>query len=398
MIKVRTRLQLSGPSGRARFGIGLVLFLCLFILENILPWGGGSAQAAEVKILTPRPGATVIARNQETHLILSQSGAVDTKVRVERTDAILDPVVSMEGEAQSYLHFRLPLVPGANSFTIIPSNQRIKFNFQKVQSDLNLGSRGKDISHFHQNDNLPESCQECHDLRETETLEPVGLTKQTSCVTCHKNLVGKGLWKHGPTVNQQCLSCHQQSVEPWRIGLPKGNIKDICLACHTSKRDWAERKFVHGPLDLGGCTLCHNPHGENHRYMLWAEGSLTLCIVCHSDKARLVAEDVKKRPSNVHGIIFGKGCVACHDPHATDNEYMLKKPTNDLCVGCHHDLAGITRGHPVSGHPVSAPREHRRPGRRLTCVGCHDPHGSDHQNMLVETRSGARICRVCHHR
>jgi len=400
MIKFMTRLQYSGLPGRVRFGIGLVLFLCIFVgMENTLPRGSASAQAADLEILTPQAGAKVIARSPETHLVLRQSGSAETtRLRVEKSGVTLDPVVSMEGDESIYLHFRLPLEPGMNKFTVMPSGQGIELNFQKVQADLNLKSRGKATSFFHQNDKLPKSCQECHELRETETIEPVGLKKQVSCVNCHQNLVDKGQWKHGPTVNRQCLSCHQQSSDPWRIGFPKIRTQEICLGCHTSKKAWFERRAIHGPLDLGGCTLCHNPHGEDHRYMLWAEGSLTLCVVCHSDKENLVDEDKKKRPPYVHGIIFGKGCVACHDPHATDNHYMLKKSTNKLCVGCHNDLAGVTRGHPIAGHPVAGPTELLRPGRKLTCSSCHEPHGSNHQYLLIETKLGDRLCRGCHKR
>jgi predicted CXXCH cytochrome family protein len=382
--------------------IRIILFLflglfCQFGEEIFL--GTTQARAADVELLTPRSGATVIARNPLTHLVLRQAGsATPSRVKVEKSGAVLDPIVKMDDGEHLYLHFRLPLEPGRNTFTIIPSGQRVELNFRQIRASLNPKSFAGGVDLFHRDDQLPESCQECHDLKETDTLEPVGLQQQTSCPTCHRTIIEKGPWKHGPVVNRQCLVCHQRSVKPWRIGFPATKIQDLCVTCHTYKKDWESRKFIHGPMIVGGCTLCHDPHGGKYRYQLWAAGSLQLCITCHSDKRNLVSKKKKQRPAYVHGIIYGEGCVVCHSPHATDERYMLSKPINELCTGCHHKLAGVKRGHPVAGHPTTAPQDPRRPGRRLVCSSCHNPHGSSYQYMLINTLQGARLCRGCHRR
>jgi predicted CXXCH cytochrome family protein len=75
---------------------------------------------------------------------------------------------------------------------------------------------------------------------------------------------------------------------------------------------------------------------------------------------------------------------------------MLKKPINELCSGCHPEVTLKSKGHPVANHPVAAPRELLRPGRKLTCASCHDPHGSNNQLMLIESLLGGRLCRGCH--
>ena len=373
--------------------------MALFCLLSGLVFTGAvaPAQAATVELVTPRTGTTILARDPEVHLVLRQAGPdKPSQVRVERTGDVLDAVVNMVGETHTYLHFRLPLVAGTNRFTILPSGKQVELKYRRIQAELKPKSIGKDVFLFHLDDKLPKGCDECHDLQESETLQPSGLKKQTGCAVCHADLLARGKVKHGPAVNEQCLTCHQQSVMPWRIGFPPAKIQDVCFICHTSEKAWFSRSSIHGPIFLGGCTLCHNPHGEDNQYMLWDEGSLRLCLDCHSDKENLVRK--KNRVPYVHGIIFGKGCTACHDPHATDQQYMLIKPINELCVGCHPQLAGVTQRHPVDRHPVSAPTEHRRPGHKLTCVGCHDPHGSNNQYMLVETKMGARLCRVCHKR
>jgi len=375
--------------------IAIIFLMQSFLLGMKIFTPSGLVLAADVELLTPQMDATVLARNPEIHVVLRKSSTGGpNQIRVEKSGAMLKPVVAMEGEEHIYLHFRLPLTPGPNKFSIVPGAQQLKFTYQPVQGLLPLNM--KNFYFFHQEDHLPESCVDCHDLQETGTIALIGLQQQTSCVTCHQNLFHKNIWPHSPAVNQQCLTCHQQSGSPWKIGFREGRIDETCFACHTSKKEWQSSKHRHGAL-IGGCTLCHNPHSTANRYQLWAEDSLILCITCHDDKKNLL--DKENPVPYVHGIIFGKGCVSCHDPHATDNSYMLQKPINELCNGCHQVLpAGSKVGHPMPRHPIEAPSELRRPGRKLTCVGCHDPHGSNYQYMLIESKLGGSLCRVCHKR
>jgi predicted CXXCH cytochrome family protein len=373
------------------------LLLLIFGLTLLVLACAGSVLAAEFEILTPPPGAKIMARNPETHLVLRRAGdKKPLKVKVEKTGETLNPFVEIEGDGFTYLHYRLPLVPGGNNFSFIPGGERFEIKFTKIQADITLKPLVKDAYLFHAADALPETCTACHSLLETETIQPVGIDKQLACAACHQNLIDKGTFKHGPMINLACLSCHQRSVDPLQIGFPSVGTRQLCLLCHPSKTKWLSRKFTHGPLVLGGCTLCHNPHGENHKYLLWADGALQLCLSCHSDKEKFVRK--KDRVPFVHGILFGIGCDACHDPHATNENFMLKRPINELCVSCHATLQGVTLGHPVERHPVSGPVDPLRPGRRLVCTSCHDPHGSSNQYFLIETKLGGRLCRDCHKR
>lgn len=393
MIKIMNYRQLR----RQRHGhcstVAFLRYVCFLGMTICLT--AGQVLAADIEVLTPRGGTTIVARNAETHLVLRQLwSAKPAKVLVDKTNVTLEPVVVEELKEHNFLHFRLPLKPGANSFTILPGKQRFELKYRPVQADLNPNSLGKDVNLFHLSDQLPESCAGCHDLLKTKSVEPVGLSKLVSCATCHQNVVGQATRRHGPADSGQCLTCHQTSLRPWRIGFPAAKTEEICFACHTGKKDWRSRKFLHAPLNVGGCNLCHNPHGENYRYMLWAEGSTALCLACHSDKENLVSKD-KPMPF-VHGIIKGMGCVACHDPHAEDQPFLVRKPINELCVGCHTGLAGVTRGHPVGGHPVAGPKERRRPNRELNCTSCHDPHGSNYENLLIGDSRRGKLCIACH--
>jgi predicted CXXCH cytochrome family protein len=365
----------------------------MLLLAVVLLFRASTGFAAAVEILTPRPGATILSKSPVAHLVVRQTGERGPKHLWVGVDSqMLEPVVRGQHEGSTYLHYLLPLKQGQNVFSLIPEGTKFELHYRPLHGRVPRNLKGIDF--FHRDDKLPQSCTPCHSLQKAPSLERFGLGGQESCVTCHGKVLSKAAWQHTTQGKKQCLSCHEQSETPWRIGLPTGKIEDTCLGCHTGKKGWFSRKSIHGPLVLGGCTLCHNPHGEANRYQLWADGAVALCVACHSDKATLLGKE--RSVPYVHGIIMGPGCVACHDPHATDQRFMLHKPTNQLCVGCHPAYAGVKRGHPVAMHPVSAPKERRRPGRDLNCASCHEPHGSSHKYLLIGPSLGGQFCRECH--
>ena len=386
----------SDMHSKARFVWIASFAACLTLALGLA--GVCGAAAADVKILTPPDGAKILARNPVTHLVLSSPElSRRSGIRLETTGQVIEPVVVMEGEEEHVLHYRLPLKPGRNEFTIVPEEQRIELTYQRISADINPSLVVQGLHLFHRDEKLPTACIDCHELDDGEADGVSGMVSSTSCIECHRNVVEKGPWRHSTTINRQCLSCHRQPGESGNgIGFPAAKSKDLCLDCHAGKKRWFSRKSVHGVLELGGCTLCHDPHSSDHRYQLWADGKLEMCITCHGDKQSLLSRE--EPTPYVHGVISGAGCVACHEPHASDHQFMLHQMTNDLCLGCHPRQEKFKLGHPVARHPVSAPRESLRSGRQLNCASCHNAHGSAHQLMLIETSRGARLCRKCHER
>lgn len=384
----------SGPSvtyrrnsGRRASSLLLLLLLACGLAVDSFP-----ATAETVEILTPRSGSVILARHPETHMVLRQSGSGPAWVEVEGKR--LEPQLRVEGQGDTFLHFRLPLKSDLNDFSVFPGDLPLVVTYRPLRAGLNSNAIGKNVYLFHQGEQLPSSCRGCHDLQRSSPIGTTGLRSQDGCVSCHANVVDQTPVRHSTTVNRQCLTCHQQYLKPWRIGFAASAVEDLCVTCHTGKKEWSSRSSIHGPMVAGGCTLCHNPHGEVNRYQLWGDGKVELCITCHGDMENLLA---KEKPVRfVHGIILGPGCVACHDPHATDNDFILRQPINDLCVSCHPRFAGLKRGHPVGGHPVAGPDEKRRSGRELTCVSCHDPHGSGYRFMLFAESLGGHVCSKCH--
>jgi predicted CXXCH cytochrome family protein len=71
----------------------------------------------------------------------------------------------------------------------------------------------------------------------------------------------------------------------------------------------------------------------------------------------------------VHGPFAAGFCVGCHKPHRSEHEYLLVSDRADLCVECHeqYDMAAIP--------------EHSSGEDRL-CQSCHDPHAAARKFML----------------
>jgi predicted CXXCH cytochrome family protein len=364
----------------------LVLGLCFF-QEKV--W-------AASEILVPPASATVYARQPFTHLIVRQQADENiSRSRIRQDGLLLAPQgIWQSKKGEYYLHFRLPLTPGKNSFELIPSGQEVKVRYKPLRSLINANLQGKGVFLFHQKELLPASCQECHHEKVDPQARAVSSLAQPLCIGCHKNIIAEN-WKHSPAATLQCRSCHQQSADPNQITIPVGKVESSCFQCHVNKEAWLKMAHIHGPVGTGDCTVCHNPHSDQNPSQLWAEGKSQLCVACHTDKKDLLAED--SSTYYIHGILKGGGCVACHSPHATENRFQLYKPINELCVGCHTAFKGIEKGHPVGGHPVQGVKDPRRPERAFACTSCHNPHGSDYKFLLIGDVLGGQVCSQCHY-
>jgi len=354
--------------------------------------------AEETEILYP-PAKTVIhAKIPSIFIIVRQKEDKSlSQIRFRNGDILSSPQGTWSGQGVNYLHFSVPLKPGKNTVELLPSGKNLSITYKPLRSLASVNLKDKDIYLFHRNELIPEICVQCHDPKKIKLSETLTGEAQPLCFSCHKNILGKTPWQHGPAVNFQCLACHKVSDPgaPLKISIPGGKVESVCYRCHVNKKNWLQKSHIHGPVGTGDCTVCHNPHGDLERFQLWANGKDELCVACHTDKKNLVSG--KKPVHYVHGILNGIGCIACHDPHATNNPFQLYKPINDLCTGCHTTLKGVTRGHPVGGHPTSGSKDPRRPERTFTCTSCHNPHGSDYKFMLIGDILGGHICSQCHY-
>ncbi|TAL15662.1 hypothetical protein EPN96_11840 [bacterium] len=121
-----------------------------------------------------------------------------------------------------------------------------------------------------------------------------------------------------------------------------------------------------------GEPLFHDSFAKNCGECHEAEGS---CRDCH-----------KSYGTGKHGKPdFAKKCSSCHKAGMPSSEETVK-----LCAGCHEKYS--LSKHPKLRHPVTSKNDPSRPGRRMDCVSCHDPHGP----RDLSGGDGKEWCKECH--
>ena len=110
--------------------------------------------------------------------------------------------------------------------------------------------------------------------------------------------------------------------------------------------------FIHYPYGERECASCHNEQALGS--MLVAQPGL--CYICH--------EDLSTQFSYLHGPVAGGYCTACHDPHRSENEKLLKRTGEVLCYYCHESKS-------VLANEMHADLE------GMLCMDCHNPHGGE---------------------
>jgi predicted CXXCH cytochrome family protein len=115
------------------------------------------------------------------------------------------------------------------------------------------------------------------------------------------------------------------------------------------------------------------------------------CLKCHGD---VMSGKFK------HGPADAGYCNLCHDPHASPYAAWTRKSTWDLCTTCHDDFVGdrhVIVGVGSKSHPTKNRRDPVRPGKRLTCASCHNPHSAENPNMFAyQIKNRADLCSTCH--
>ena len=166
-----------------------------------------------------------------------------------------------------------------------------------------------------------------------------------------------------------------------------------CAECHTN----IARIFpgsAHARIHLEearsvgqtGCESCHGAGslhvaggGGRGRYIVNPGKDPAACFECH-----LATQGEFLLPQH-HPVIEKKmNCVQCHDPHGSD----IFKPAgglamarlNETCAQCHRDQ--------------TRPFVFEHPAMREGCTTCHSPHGSINAKLLNIRDSN--LCLRCH--
>jgi DmsE family decaheme c-type cytochrome len=198
------------------------------------------------------------------------------------------------------------------------------------------------------------------------------LAQQYECQTCH-----------GPSAAHMEDEDVPTSVR-FRADLPAGPQNAVCLQCHQGggRINWQGGSHANSEV---ACTSCHTIHTQEDPVMVrdrrpdvpaHRPGQAAVCYQCHLDK-RADSHKASAHPIR-DGILV---CSDCHNPHGGMGPSNLTKPTvNETCFQCHAEKRGpfLWEHAPVAEN----------------CTNCHEPHGSNHANLL-RTRVPL-LCQQCH--
>jgi DmsE family decaheme c-type cytochrome len=176
--------------------------------------------------------------------------------------------------------------------------------------------------------------------------------------------------------SETCQTCHEDIYKAFQ--------KNPHHAVETDKRrGWENR----------ACESCHGPASKHTESLsavdirqpakLLASETDRICLTCHQNQpthtGRIDSSHAKNQVS----------CVACHSVHKNGPEGMVPRQQttiNQLCASCHSAVwASFQR-----------PYKHRLPEGAMSCVDCHNPHGSMLPQMRQAWRGNEPGCFNCH--
>jgi predicted CXXCH cytochrome family protein len=229
-------------------------------------------------------------------------------------------------------------------------------------------------------------CAECHEPADITSSHSGQLPDNADCSSCHMPHGGPnermftGSAQHSPFADGSCDGCHRKPFGN-RLRFRNRGEKQ-CSACHGSF-EVPENGIRHEALATHrgrpGCLDCHDPHMSNQGYMLQSEGP-ELCGTCHPDVTSLASSDTGHYPA-------AEDCLGCHAPHVGERGQLLTEPPQDLCLGC-HDSGDEDLSEAHLGADLAA----------LECLTCHSPHGSEYGKSLAKNVHPPVLdgCETCH--
>ena len=181
-------------------------------------------------------------------------------------------------------------------------------------------------------------------------------------------------------VSLLCLSCHDGTIA-------KGN-----LIASSTYLDFSSgiTELPHGRGTLGTDLSDDHPVSFTYNSSLSAlDGELTEPTIL-SDHIKLENEQVQ--------------CTTCHDPHQNIYKDFLVLPTqySELCINCHRKDYWDSSSHKVSnatwngaGNNPWFHTEYNTVAENA-CENCHNPHGADGHDRLMNYSIEEQNCLNCH--
>lgn len=175
--------------------------------------------------------------------------------------------------------------------------------------------------------------------------------------------------------SQTCQACHEDIYKAFQQ-----NPHVVVESDH--RRGWETK----------ACESCHGPgskHAEstaaaeirNPAKLSVAEADRT-CLSCHLNQPTHVGRIQSSHARNQ------VSCVTCHSMHRTSEDLALRRgpAINQRCAGCHT----------AAWAQFQRPQKHRLAEGAMSCVDCHNPHGSFLPRSIQTVSANEPGCLKCH--
>jgi DmsE family decaheme c-type cytochrome len=230
--------------------------------------------------------------------------------------------------------------------------------------------------------------------------QPAYVGSQT-CQPCHEDIYNALLKSPHQLVEsgkkrgwegKACEACHgpgnkhAESVSASDIRqpakLPPGEADRICLTCHQNQPTHVGRLTSSHAKNEVSCVTCHTIHKNGPMGLVERRPAAInqQCTGCHTNVWASFQREYRHRLPE-----GAMSCVDCHNPHGSIivvAQQRTFRGNEPGCFNCHGDKA--------------APFVYEHPPVRLEgCMACHEPHGSANPRMLTRAQVEF-VCLECH--
>lgn len=208
------------------------------------------------------------------------------------------------------------------------------------------------------------ACTQCHKLHKAKEEEKVDLKSNEFCLNCHGagNAIAYSKEIKVHQVKKKCLSCHNPHTPR------KKRLKPVQF----------NKRYKHYPVAKNNCFECHSTHRASSD-KLTTRSKNNICYKCHTAKKYVFPN---MGHAKAEGVADKGLCINCHNPHSSDQQFLLRKQLDKMCRSCHQKY----KSHHFMRITVFR--------RKIPCNSCHNPHGGVYKAAL--RLKPKKLCQRCH--